>query len=87
MTPYAKKGMFQAFGFGGIPHYIGETKTSRLWNLNGTSDPLVEGRDGMLNAYQQAIEGTQLAGPTYFLGVLGEVKSQILHQFDNPDEE
>jgi hypothetical protein len=58
MTPYAKNGKFQAFGFGGIPHYMGESKTSRLWNLNGNEEPLVDGRDGMLQAYQKAIEGT-----------------------------
>ena len=58
MTPYARDGQFQAFGFGGIPLYLGQTKTSRIWNLNGKDSPLVDGRDGMLEAYQQAIEGT-----------------------------
>jgi len=37
---------------------MGQSKTSRIWNLNGNEDPLVDGRDGMLQAYQKAIEGT-----------------------------
>ena len=51
MTPYARNEKFQAFGFGGIPLYLGHTKTARIWNLNGEDDPLVEGRDGVLKAY------------------------------------
>ena len=79
MTPYAKGGKFQAFGFGGIPLYMGQTKTSRIWNLNGQTEPWVDGRQGMLEAYTKAIEGTQLAGPTYFSGILSKIRSQIMH--------
>ena len=66
---------------------MGQTKTSRIWNLNGLEDPRVDGRDGMLEAYQKAIGGTQLAGPTYFYGILNKVRSQIFYQFDHPEIE
>jgi hypothetical protein len=58
MQSYAKDGVFQAFGFGGTPEYIGAKKVSHCWNLNGEKDPSVEGRDGLLAAYQKAIDGT-----------------------------
>jgi len=38
---------------------MGQKKTSRIWNLNGSlDDPYVDGRKGMLEAYQKAIDGT-----------------------------
>lgn len=55
MTPYARKERFQAFGFGGIPLYLNHTKTARIWNLNGEEEAWVNGRDGVLAAYQTAI--------------------------------
>lgn len=38
MTPYSLNGEFKTYGFGGIPEYIGESKVSRCWNLNGTDN-------------------------------------------------
>ena len=66
MRPYAKNQQFKTYGFGGIPAYMGMQKTSRLWNLNGTDRPECQDTKGVLDAYYKAIEGTKLAGPTYF---------------------
>ena len=56
---------------------MGNHKTSRLWNLNGTGSPECQDTKGVLRAYKKAIEGTKLAGPTYFSQVLGRVKTEI----------
>lgn len=77
MTPYAKDEMFSVYGFGGIPEYLGHTKVSRLWNLNGKHDPRVKGGMGVLHAYTKAIRGTKMAGPTYFSEALKKIKNDI----------
>lgn len=50
MRPYAKN-KFKAYGFSGIPAYMGMTRTSRLWNLNGMDRPECQDTQGVLNAY------------------------------------
>ena len=66
LTPYAKS-KFNVYGFGGIPNYLEETKVSKLWPLNGNyEDPSCEGTIGVLQAYQAGINGSTLAGPSYF---------------------
>ena len=79
MAPYARNGNFKAYGFGGIPEYIGDTKVSRLWNINGTNDPFCFGTQGVLNAYKKCILGTRLAGPTYFGEFLNKIKSEVVY--------
>lgn len=66
MMPYARNGQFKAYGFAGMPVYIGQNTVSRCWNLNGQEEAHVTGTMGVLEAYQKAIHGTKLAGPTYF---------------------
>jgi hypothetical protein len=51
MMPYARNGKFKAFGFGGIPVYMGQKAVSRLWNINGTDDAHCQGTMGVLQAY------------------------------------
>jgi len=51
MKPYAIEEQFQAYGFGGMPHYIGETKVSKLWHLNGKDQAHCPGTMGVLQAY------------------------------------
>lgn len=74
MMPYARNGQFKAYGFGGQPLYTGTDKVSRLWNINGMEDPNCFGTMGVLQAYQKAIAGTRLAGPTYFAEFLKKIK-------------
>jgi hypothetical protein len=70
MVKYAINGCFDVYGFGGIPRYTGENQVSRLWNLNGTDDPKCKGTNGVLAAYEKGINGTTLAGPSYFAEIL-----------------
>jgi hypothetical protein len=79
MLPYARNGQFKVYGFGGMPIYTGQQTVSRCWNLNGNADPYVKGTMGVLEAYQKAIHGTKLAGPTYFEEFLSKVKSELIH--------
>jgi copine 5/8/9 len=51
---------------------------SRCWNLNGQKEPYVSGTSGVLEAYQKAIHGTKLTGPTYFGTFLNRVKSELI---------
>jgi len=83
LTPYAKEEKFNAYGFGGIPTYLGEEKVSKLWELNGNKkDPSCKGTAGVLEAYQEGINGTQLAGPSYFGSLLKTIKSQIIESVE-----
>jgi hypothetical protein len=82
MSTYSKDGRFNVYGFGGIPHYIGMENVSRLWNLNGTEDPSCEGTMEVLEAYQKAINGSELAGPSYFANLLNKIKSQIIESLE-----
>ena len=75
MTSYTKDEKFNVYGFGGIPRYINMENVSKLWNLNGTDDPSCEGTIGVLKAYQKAIVGTELAGPSYFANLLNKIKN------------
>ena len=55
LTPLIKERKFNAYGFGGIPTYCGDTEVSKLWNLNGDpDDPGVDGTVGVLAAYTKA---------------------------------
>lgn len=52
MMPYALNGKFKAYGFGGVPIYMGQNKCSRMWNLNGNNENAqCEGTKGVLDAY------------------------------------
>lgn len=77
MSNYTQDGQFSVFGFGGIPHYTGQNTVSRLWNLNGKEDPRCKGTMEVLRAYQKAILGSTLAGPSYFANLLQRTKDKI----------
>lgn len=63
---------------------MGDTSVSRLWNLNGNEeDARCLGTMGVLQAYEKALNGTRLAGPTYFGKLLNKVKDEIV---DNVSE-
>jgi hypothetical protein len=50
---------------------------SRCWNLNGEADPYCDGTASVLGAYNKAILGTKLAGPSYFCEFLNKVETDI----------
>jgi len=78
MMPYARNEQFKVYGFGGMPIYTGQQTVSRCWNLNGQETPNVKGTMGVLEAYNKAIHGTKLAGPTYFGEFLNKVKGELI---------
>ena len=58
------------YGFGGkLP---GQTSTSQCFPLSGQQDPRVVGVQGMMQAYQAALQNVALSGPTQFGPVLAE---------------
>ena len=61
---------------------MGMDNVSRLWNLNGESDPSCNGTMEVLKAYQKGIMGTELAGPSYFENLLNKIKSQIVEDLN-----
>ena len=84
MTPHAADGKFYVYGFGGIPKYLDQTEVSRLWSLNtNQEDPSCEGTMAVLQAYQAAIEGSELAGPSYFGPLLKRIKSEIVESIED----
>jgi copine 1/2/3 len=71
LGPYIVDQKFPLYGFGGIPKYLKEKNTSHCFHLNGQKDAKVGGVDGLLKAYQNAIQNTTLGGPTNLSEVLG----------------
>ncbi|EFJ08588.1 hypothetical protein SELMODRAFT_185243 [Selaginella moellendorffii] len=63
--------LFAAWGFGGKPM---NSPVSHCFNLNGHSAE-VDGVDGILRAYSQALKSVALAGPTLFAPVVNMASS------------
>ena len=56
---------FPAFGFGG--KFFGNPKVDHCYPLNGNpNDPEILGIDGILQAYRNVLNNTELWGPTHF---------------------
>lgn len=39
LEPYAYNNEFSAFGFGGIPRFMGQSQVNHCFNLSGLKDP------------------------------------------------
>ena len=65
---YDKK--VKMYGFGGIP--AGKSEVSHCFPLDGEGNDGdgIEGLDGIMAAYQNALMGVTLNGPTYFSGII-----------------
>ena len=48
LEPYAYKKKFAGFGFGGIPKYQSQQHVSHCFNLNGGTDPTIDGLENVL---------------------------------------
>ena len=83
LESYSLGRKFAMFGFGGIPQYLevykDQTEVIKCWNLMGEIERTeenegeelkVQGVMGALGIYHKAVMRTQLAGPTYFAGLL-----------------
>ena len=74
---------FPAFGFGG--KFFGNPKVDHCYPLNGNpDDPEILGIDGILQAYRNVLNNTELWGPThfhYFIDKLNEnVKQEVARE-------
>lgn len=77
MMPYARRRKFYAYGFGAVPTYLGMNEIQRVWNLK-KGNGKVDGTLGVLEQYYKAINGSILAGPTYFADLFNKIKLQIM---------
>ena len=74
LQPYSYKQQFNAFGFGGIPHYLLDNPDINLKRVNVNHFPLTEdlakntidSLDELRLLYRSAIENSTLWGPTLF---------------------
>ncbi|CAI2364003.1 unnamed protein product [Moneuplotes crassus] len=67
LEPYDSDRMFPVFGFGAKPRFCGIQQVSHCFHLNGQENPEVEGVQGILEAYRNAMYGgIGLYGPTNF---------------------
>ena len=63
---------FPAFGFGG--KFYGNNKATHCFPLNGNpSDPEIDGIDGILEAYRDVLNNTELYQPTYFHSIINKL--------------
>ena len=51
--------------------------------MNGEAEPHVKGTSGILQAYQKAIHGTKLAGPTYFSDFLKKIQVECIKNVES----
>ena len=92
LETYSLGKKFTMFGFGGIPKYLEaykglkEKDVVKCWNLLGElekseaergNELKVQGVMGALGLYHKAIRKTELAGPTYFAGMLKRFLNMI----------
>jgi len=67
LEPYDSDRNFPVFGFGAKPRFCGIEQVSHCFPLNGQENPEVEGVQGILEAYRNAMYGgIGLYGPTNF---------------------
>ena len=93
LETYSLGKKFTMFGFGGIPKYLEaykglkEKDVVKCWNLLGElsesergNELKVQGVMGALGLYHKAIRKTELAGPTYFAGMLKRFLNMIEYE-------
>lgn len=71
---YDNDRMIPAFGFGGKPHYqtLNSSKVMHCFPLTGNPQSAeVKDIQGVMQAYFTGLQFVELAGPTYFEGVIG----------------
>ena len=69
LAPYDSDGLIPAFGFGAKlpPKY---DTAFHCFNLNGHTNPDVQGTEGLIAAYKQTLSVARLSGPTLFTEIL-----------------
>ena len=78
LVPYDSDQKIPVFGFGAKlpPNY---DKAHHFFNLNGQVNPEVDGVEGILSAYKQALSVCRLSGPTKFGNILSYAKETAKH--------
>jgi hypothetical protein len=67
---------FPAFGFGG--KFNGSQEVNHCYPLNGNmDDPEIDGIDGILKAYRETLNNTQLWGPTHFHHFIDKLNNTV----------
>ena len=65
LANYDNNQLFPAYGYGGVPTWTGQL--SHCFAMTGRDDaPAVQGINGILDVYKQALQRVQLSGPTLF---------------------
>jgi hypothetical protein len=75
---------FPVYGFGGYPP--NHTVVSHCFNLNFTPDPYVEGIDGVIACYKNAVPIVRQHGPTYFAPLIQHVRDVIKEEILRPEK-
>ena len=84
LEPYNREKVYQCFGFGGIPHHIGEKAVSHCFALNGDpSNPAIVGLENVLETYRRTLPQIEFGGPTLFGPVLEQFYEYVLSVKDN----
>lgn len=82
LQSYDQFKQFPLFGFGGIPHFLGERQVNHCFPLNGCFEaPEVNGIQGVVDAYRRNLQEIQFAGPTFFSSI-----TEIFMDFANEGE-
>ena len=67
---------FPAFGFGG--KFYGDPNVSHCFPLNrNPDDPEIQGINGILKAYREVLNNTDLFGPTYFHQIIDNLNETV----------
>ena len=66
LVNYDSDQLIPAYGFGGIPVYLGTKMTSHCFHLNGGENPQCPSVKGLMEAYEFSLANVSLSGPTYF---------------------
>ena len=73
-----------AFGFGGVPLYMGAQEVSHCFHLNGVENPEWDGLKGLLDAYNFSLANVKLYGPTFFAPLLETFIAYVQSNLGNP---
>ena len=72
---------FPAFGFGG--KFYGNSQVSYCFPLNGNpNDPEIETIDGILKAYREVLNNSELYGPTYFHYIIDYLNETVKKEIE-----
>ena len=84
LVNYDSDQLIPAFGFGGIPGFLGSREVSHCFHLNGEENPQWQSVKGLMEAYQFSLANVSLSGPTYFAPFLKVFYDFAIENVSNP---